>query len=455
MGERSFETNQLGLAAEVGASLETRVAFLAMQHWTNEIVQPSADLKVVAEHMRQVFAREPKVANEENKKTLQRLDLTVSGRYEGPDVDEALIDKFCDLTQDGSRLESQDSTQKHAFDPLLAVVYRGFEAVPALLRHMGDERLTRAVHSGFMNAPTMLCTVGDVCWTVLSEYADAGRDALGASREDGKLLEAWWARTSRTSERDYCLHHLSAPAGEFPSQALIFMAEKRHPEVLPIAYRAALNSKQNIQVGPYLQAMERAGLPQDQVVRQAVAATENKNLDAVHAALWTLSRVSPPAFDVAMAKTLRRLGAHAKGETWLSREASFAQQAAVSNSDDVWKALLEATRRADPDLRIELLNHSSYTDWTPERKRRWFAYLLEFVDDTSKPAPARKDPRTGEPRSDNHLQLIGRIVGDTAAQLAAEQLNVQPIPTFKHPPAAWANFRSKVRRALASALAQN
>ena len=254
-------TDEGELVAPEGASMETRVAFLAMQHWRNEVVQPDSDRAAVAAHIRQVFAREPKVANAEDRAILKRLEVTVSGRYKGADVDERLIDAFCDLTVDRFPEDLPGPQSESPCDPLLAVVRRGFDAVPALLRHVGDERLTRAVHPACMRMPTSLCTVGDLCWTLLLDYTNWEDPGWLGAPDTAKRLAAWWEHARKASERDYCLRCLSAPVGCCPSPELIYLAEKRHPDVLPLAYRAVLRSKREISTWPYEEAIKRSGSP--------------------------------------------------------------------------------------------------------------------------------------------------------------------------------------------------
>ena len=64
----------------------------------------------------------------------------------------------------------------------------GFAAVPALIEHLDDDRLTRSVKQGFNNFPTWNMRIKDVVSDLLQELAgeDVGKDWLRRQTRVGR-----------------------------------------------------------------------------------------------------------------------------------------------------------------------------------------------------------------------------------------------------------------------------
>lgn len=439
----------------VGPSVGERMQDLAVSHWLNTAVDPEADRGVVLFELRALAGRNPKVATvSETKAALEGLDP--KQRYTGTDPDEKLIDALCDAQVTGDRLSSEDPAERPKLLPVLAIVDRGFAIVPKLIAHIQDKRLTRAVHPAIMNARASLCAVGDVCDELIQGMRDLPAQWSWrhyASPKAAVMLDAgvaaWWAKASKMGERAYCLQRLSNPADQFPSEALVRIAEKRHPDILPIAYTALTRLKRKVQTYSLLEAMERTGISKAQIAQLSLLGASHPDLDQVHAALWTLKNTDRKLFDQELVKTLTNLPSRATGEAWLSREASFAQIAGYSTTPEVWAALAAATKRANVDLRLELIQHSAYVEFTPSTSRLWLQYLLAFMGDESV-ASATK-PKNGEIPDDQHFGTLSTRVRDLATGLAAQHFGWK-LPAGGAPRSDWDRLRENVKKKIPPAV---
>ena len=95
----------------------------------------------------------------------------------------------------------------------------GFAAVPALIEHLNDDRLTRrSVVQGINKTPTSHQRVGEVVIDLLQELAG---DELGKNwlqRRRGYVIEksdamAWWNKARQEGEQAYFERHVLPESG--------------------------------------------------------------------------------------------------------------------------------------------------------------------------------------------------------------------------------------------------
>ncbi|MBA3725311.1 MAG: hypothetical protein H0W86_02400 [Armatimonadetes bacterium] len=447
-----YSTNR-DLIPKQGASLENRMAFLALGHWMNAIIDPDIDRAYVLEQLNRLLKRNPEIASRTAWQALSDLDETVKRRYRGNDPDEVLIETLCESRVTGRDLSSTGPSKAILYGTVSAIVDRGFEIIPKLLDHVTDRRLTRAYHHGMMNAPSALCTVGDVCTALLFSMLDtnATRWPRG-NREMQNELRSAWIKAEQLGEREHCLSRLSGTRSGSPSEALIRMAKENCPDIFPEAYRRLLALRPGVDTSSILIAMEQTLKPKEALVELALLGTTHLDLTRVHSALSTLKRLDQTIFDREITKALNGLPS-AGFTTWNRRSMfpSFARLAAHSESEDVWRALSAVTKKAVVGLRLELINHSSYADHSPNAKRRWLVYLMEFFDDESE--LSKDNPAAAEEVESDHPNGHSERVQDLAVFLAAKALGIDAIPKADGSREAWARLRADVRKRIIAAQA--
>ncbi|MGI8924467.1 MAG: hypothetical protein ACR2HJ_10590 [Fimbriimonadales bacterium] len=449
-----YSTNR-DLIPKEGASIGNRMAFLALGHWMNAIIDPDMDRAYTSEQFDRLLKRNPEIASRTAKQALSDLDETVKKRYRGNDPDEVLIDALCESQVAGGELSSPDRSTAILYVTLSAIVDRGFEIVPKLVDHVTDRRLTRAYHHGMNRAPSTLCTVGDVCTALLFSMLDTR--ATTWPRGDHEMqneLRLTWIKVQRIGEREHCLSRLSDTRSGSPSESLVRMAKKNCPDVFPEVYRRLLAQRPGVDTSSILIAMEQTLKPKEALVELALLGTAHTDLTRVHSALSTLRRIDQTIFDREMTQALNGLPS-AGFNTWHRRSMFplFARLAANGESEDVWKALSVVTKKAMVDLRLELINQSSYANHSPNAKRRWLAYLMEFFDDESE--PSKGNPTGAEEVKSGHPNIYSERVQDLAVFLAAKALDIGAIPKADASREAWAKLRAEARRSIMAAPAND
>jgi hypothetical protein len=151
----------------------TAVAYLAWAHSGNELAKPDTDRTKTAKRMKAVLAAEPRLNNEVNQALLKSLEAALVPSTAKPGMVEKLIDDLIDMCNVGRRHDEPDPRY-------LRLARLGFTAVPALIEHLDDDRLTRSVVQGFNNFPTSNLRIKQVVSDMLQELAgeEVGKDWL-------------------------------------------------------------------------------------------------------------------------------------------------------------------------------------------------------------------------------------------------------------------------------------
>jgi hypothetical protein len=112
---------------------------------------------------------------------LDDLKLTLAPRQSKPGSVEALIDELTEYWNEQS--DYSDPTGHGAYEKLVDL---GFGAVPALLDHVGDRRLTRADTSDFYRQKNDIRRVGELAGWILTAISNGDHDvkARGASAKE-------------------------------------------------------------------------------------------------------------------------------------------------------------------------------------------------------------------------------------------------------------------------------
>ncbi len=305
---------------------------------------------------------------------IQGLIRQVKATIDGNGAGNPWIDALCETTERGDQIECQFSGRKAALKPIQAVIDQGFNIVPALINHLGDDRLTRAVDPPFHNKPATLWTVGQTCREIL--YAFRG-DSIRGDRATPRQWRKWWTYAHALGEREYCRKALKVSIG-FPSAALLRIARRRCPDIILEAFDSVVDGPELVQVYPYLDAMRTSRLSRAKVLTAARRAASSRHQDQVHSGLWKLYELSPEDFDEALIRALDAIPAGTPGG-FLSREASFGQQVAYSDSPAVWEALLRLARRVAPEHRRELISEAVIqTGGAPPKQI--VRFLMPFFD---------------------------------------------------------------------------
>ena len=111
---------------------------MAWKHWENALADADTDRAKIADRMRALLVAEPSLT-EWSRAVLAALEATLRPSQAKPGSIDAMIDGLVNV----SAMFGDSSPP----DPILLKLERlGFEAVPALIEHWDDTRLTRLRH---------------------------------------------------------------------------------------------------------------------------------------------------------------------------------------------------------------------------------------------------------------------------------------------------------------------
>lgn len=243
------------------------LAVLARAHFANELIGPGRDWATVAPRFEAALAFG---APTECDMTpfLRSLKLALAHPRAAPGTIEAKIDALADKPAPYGR--------EYQYPAFLAIAEMGFDAVPTLLEHLGDERLTRTV--GY-HSPVPLCTLGMIILDLLGDIAGSDAEKRWRGRWwdfNPAAIRTWWAEAQALGEEAYVVDHvLSAAldAGE-PQKGVLRILARKYPRRLDDAYRMAL-ARPHMNTQGIADAIAASALPEADRRRLLLQGAEN------------------------------------------------------------------------------------------------------------------------------------------------------------------------------------
>lgn len=191
----------------------------------------------------------------------------------------------------------------------------------------------------------------------------------------------------------------------------------------------------------------KSGLPRDQKLRLLEVGARSVRAGHQLAALRAMADLAPQEFAASLAECLRRLPRTPPGAYLLCPESQLAGLAGSADDDAVWRELLQAAKRADAGLRLEMLAQFTRTD--PPARTRVARLLAEFLDDDTI-RDLQTDPQKFAYATDGWLGSAP--IGDWVALRLAEHLAVdRPAGSpLDWTPAQWKELKAAVKRKLSA-----
>jgi hypothetical protein len=416
----------------------------AWLYWKVQLHEPGTDWQTAAKHLRGLIRADPEFDTQRNRALLKSLDLALQPSKAKPGSIEAMIDALInEVSVEAGFREKGDS-------PYVQLVEKGFDAVPALIEHLDDDRLTRYCWFGLNNFPGYQYRVGHIASNLLEGLAgeNLGEDGLRAARGNVAAKDkarAWWDKAKKEGEEAYMLGRVFLRKGDWPNDYALRVLVKKYPRRLPEVYRTLLDKRPQMQSRPVVEALARSEVPREKKLELYAYAGHHKNLEHRRAAFWQLKELDHERFVQLLIETLDGLVPTPAEPYWLCSEAAFANLVASTETAAAWQALKRAAKRADPGLRVEILNVMSYAGEGKQRKQR-LDFLAAFLDDVTV-RDVRSDPKrfTGPYAEDNFERL--EIRNCAAIQIAwILEMDKKPQPSWDAEQ--WARFRDEVREAL-------
>src|SRR5262249_5557672 len=279
-------------------SPEADLARSAWGHWSDEYLRPETDRGEIARLLKIIMKRRADDFGESERGVLRSLELSLLPDKGKPGTVEALVDDLIDATSTDRSGALVRTREPHPAYMKLARL--GFDAVPTLIEHLNDERLTRAYKQGFNNFKGYNYRIGDMVCDILQGFAgeDVGKgwlDRLQGYRLEKEAVEKWWVEAKKVGEEKYFVQHVlnADPNSRWPSHLILDVLAHKYPKRLPDVYRKMLDERTQMVGWEIADAVASSPLPKETKRALFERAAEHKVLSFRQDAISHLRDLDP------------------------------------------------------------------------------------------------------------------------------------------------------------------
>jgi len=424
---------------------EPRVALVvtAWAHYANQLLLPKSDRARILQAMKTLSQAHEIARTEYHRTLIADLERTLQPTAHPPETPAWHIDRLMDLAGTASIFD--EGCDNPHYEKLVEL---GFDAVPALMEHLDDPRLTRSAMARFNNFAPHIRRVDEICSDILRGLMS---DKVGEGWFDRQRgiavrraeIQGWFDRVRKQGERAYLVEHvLGQDCVVLPMLRVLAI---KYPDTLPDLYLRVLNSNSEIDSSALAQALNQANLDLPRKVELLTQGATHARMEHRRAALWALKDADGALFVRLLVESLDRLPRTPNGEYWCCSEAGFANLVMETDASAAWTALRNAAQRADVGLRMEFLNPMDY-DYIGERQRKQrLEFLASFLDDASLRDVSTDPEKFGGPLAGMGFDRL--TVRDFAALQMASILGFEDRPTPNWTEPQWSQLRARVRAA--------
>jgi hypothetical protein len=291
----------------------------------------------------------------------------------GPGSDEALIDELIEKGTFGQLCDS--SAYK-------ALAFRGFDALPAMIAHLGDDRLTRYPANGGGGFGRMnFLRVKDVVYRLLCDFAGKNLVDTNDIAERTAAAGRWLADAQKIGEEEYIVANVGVRNCTPWDDILLPLLVEKYPKRLPEAYRNFMNkqTKWDHLGDPFAKAIVESAIPPEDKIKVLEFAATHANPRHRLVGMRHLLRIDPQRGTELLLAALEKMPARpGPADVWL------ASMVGIGTDPKSWDALIRTANRVDPGGRVGLL-HEVFIHWddpTPAHRRLQLAFVASYLNDT-------------------------------------------------------------------------
>lgn len=426
---------------------EHELAKSAWTFWSQRFREQGADRALVARRLSGALGAAPSRFTPQDRLFLEHLVLSLQPTGAAPGSVDALIDEFIEIS--GRREEAFGSVP-----PKRAVVRRGFEAIPALIEHLDDNRLTRAVLERFDNFPGYQYRVRHFARDILQGFADPQACSwLYQLRDDDvdvASIRTWWTEISQMGEEAYALQHVLTSSNDAvrPNPYLLELLEYKYPRRLPEVYRRLLRDRPEMTLDEVADALGRSSIDNRTKRDLLILAIDSDNPEWRLTGLQCLQSVEADEFHQRLVRLLATLSTTPAESYWNCVESRYSYLVSLADDPKAWDAAEQYLRRADAGIRLEWLQQFGYRG-DPSSAARRIEFVARFLaDETVRDAISDPDRFDGPYAGFTRFKQIE--VRNYAALVLGGLLELKEEPARDWSADRWAAFREQVRTALAA-----
>jgi hypothetical protein len=410
------------------APAEIRLAQEAWDFWTEDLSSPKVDWSKLAPRLRILLEREPRSFQAFHRALLHSMELALKPSNAKPGSIEAQLDDL--ITTSEKPFEGHPQ--------FLKIGLQGFAAVPTLIAHLNDDRLTRIQLEGKTSAaPGYQYRVRHFVSDLLQAIAgnDLGRDSLhklGGLAVERARAEAWWQEANRVGEESYLLKHVVGESddAEWPKVFLLQIIVQKYPQHLESLYRKTLAERPKMDDWPIADAVMASTLTKEKKREIFLAAAASKDMNRRCTALAHLRTLDRDRFHAILLASMKE-AIESPDESSLSP----AHLVLRTTDAELWAALLKLLRCMDPGYRLDFMDEMQSDDEPEVAAKQKLEFLAHFLEDAE--------------RGRSHWRGYGALaVRNNAARVIASILKIQADPQPDWTDSQWADLRAKVKAAL-------
>ncbi len=339
----------------------------AFEMWIQKLTDRDSNRKETLRRLEELLAKHERLRTSANRKLLKHLKATVQyKRTAKPGSAVALIDDLTDYWT-----ASEDASTWTGVESYGKLVEMGFDAVPALIDHMDDERFSRSPsHIGSFPP-----SVGNLCRQILTTIAgDHIRFVQGVGAEQARQ---WFSEAKKLGEERWLVEN-----------EVVSVLAKKYPNRIPSIYQEMLKTPVAAS-NDYVGSLIASKLPRERKIALLLEGVATDHISHQLHALSGLRVMDKKLFVKHLLLTLGSIESRqiaGKNYFWdIPTESSTLIDFVVeSNDPHCWDALAAIARRANFELRTSIISDVGYVV-PPDKKdpahRERIRFLLQFLDD--------------------------------------------------------------------------
>ncbi|OWK43164.1 hypothetical protein [Fimbriiglobus ruber] len=436
-------------------AISKHLVITAWAYWEGQVTHPTTDRRPVLKRLKDLIHRDADLDTKYHRRLIRSLELALVPSHAKPGSIDALIDRLVDY-----QTETGKGGEREPGEPFWQVARLGFDAVPALIEHLDDDRLTRVKMAEFHNFPPWHLRVGDVAGDLLEGLADAELDRgtpgenVGGGwlrRQQGyPVLKSaaldWWEKNRKTGEETYLLNHVfptKAKEGKQPevNQHILNVITAKYPDRIPGLYKKVLDERAELGIWELVDALERSKLSDKEKIALLVSGVKRGQAEHRLPALGTLRKFDQQQFNNLLLNLVENLPKDVPAAYWSCPEARLVRFAMECDDPRIWPLLEKVAKRSSIGLRMEVLSKLNYIGDTKYRIERLRLYS-SFLDDSALCDRKTDDRFSGPGASFNYDKIEVR---DFIALELARLLGIDIKLKRNRTPAEWAKIRESVR----------
>jgi hypothetical protein len=419
---------------------EKELHSLAWDHWKCRLHHdPDMPLATIAKRLKQIHPHLKAHSAEKRKKLLDSLDLALKPRNSPPGSVDALIDELIDARGRQS-IDLRVSDGVRADPRYRAVLRKGLDAVPALISHLNDQRLTRSYWN--------LCgwkdlRVQDVALDILMQLNGGPFPLSGwmdmpdnaeALKEWSNVIEEWYAAARKLGEEKYIVSRIPGEdeTDEQFRPGLLWLLAEKYPQRLPEVFRKCIDTRpqHSLFAWEYAKLVSESRIPEADKRKVLEYAATRDQPEVSMAGIYYIR-----SFDPKFAKEKILLGL--KGDVEFDLGTIYLPFIVAETRDpDEWKALALAMRRAIRSGQVNMIC-AVLCAKAPGAKKERLALLRDFLTEEAIARAPNGPPTQAEAQRIAETQLADLL-----------KIEMQLYPKDWATDAQWNEFREQVKAIL-------